>query len=216
MNELVFIKNDDVFTNTFLLSEGLNVDNRSICRLIENHFDDINSFGTRVRFQIRPFMTNGGLQDVKVCDLNEPQATFVITLMKNTKAVVAFKKRLVVEFYKQRGLLQERNAARAEFPALSEAIKLAKPDAQPHHYINEVKMIDAIVIGESIKKFREHNNIPPKESIRLYMTKDQLVILRKLQSADVGLLMVISDYHLRKAALTEYHNKLLAQASLNA
>lgn len=42
-------------------------------------------------FQMLPFETRGGIQKIKMCRLNREQATFVISLMKNTKPVVMFK-----------------------------------------------------------------------------------------------------------------------------
>lgn len=46
--------------------------------------------------------------------LNEQQATFLLTLLKNTPVVVAFKKELVRQFYVMRSLLLERALPRVK------------------------------------------------------------------------------------------------------
>jgi len=47
----------------------------------------------------------------QIYDLNETQATFLITLLRNTETVVAFKLALVQEFYRMRRFLMEKQTA---------------------------------------------------------------------------------------------------------
>ena len=65
----------------------------------------------RVTFEMLPFETNGGTQKIKMCNLNEEQATFVISLMKNTRAVIDFKKELVKQFFQMRKFILEKHSA---------------------------------------------------------------------------------------------------------
>ena len=65
-------------------------------------------------------------------------------------------------------------------------------------------MINRIVIGMTAKKFRELNNIPKGESIRPYLTEEQLNSLEKLQIIDVGLMVVEPDLKKRKLILESY------------
>lgn len=88
---LVFAYKDVPYTDSFMIAKGGNVEHESVIRLITNHIDDLAEFG-RVGFQIVPLQTKGGMQKVKTCRLNKEQATFLITLMKNTKPVVCSKK----------------------------------------------------------------------------------------------------------------------------
>lgn len=48
---------------------------------------------------MRPFETDGGVQTRRIALLNEQQATFLMTLMRNTERVVEFKCALVQAFY---------------------------------------------------------------------------------------------------------------------
>lgn len=60
-------------------------------------------------FQMLPLESG---QKTKVYLLSEPQSTFLISLMKNTRIVVDFKKELVKQFYIMRTLLMENQSLR--------------------------------------------------------------------------------------------------------
>jgi phage regulator Rha-like protein len=74
---------------------------KSVKNLINKYMEDFETFG-RVHFKNATQETNGGRQEVKTFYLNEEQATFLMTLLKNSRIVVNFKLRLVKEFYKMR------------------------------------------------------------------------------------------------------------------
>ena len=163
--ELTFNYKDEAFTDSRILAQGAEVEHRAVIQLITNHLDDVSEFG-RVAFQMIPFETNGGIQKMKVCRLNEQQATFVISLMKNTKPVVAFKKELVKQFYKMERFIKTLVEARKEFPLLTENIKLLHDNPKPYHFSNECDMINRIVTGMSAKQFRQAHGIEKGKSIR--------------------------------------------------
>lgn len=52
----------------------------------------------------------GGATHEKIYFLNEEQATFIITLLRNSKVVVKFKKELVRQFYSMRKFLLEKQS----------------------------------------------------------------------------------------------------------
>lgn len=110
MKELVLLKNDEAFTNSLIIADGAGIEHRALIQLISSHIDDVSEFG-RVTFEMLPFETNGGTQKVKMCNLNEEQATFVISLMKNTRAVIAFKKELVKQFFQMRKFILEKHSS---------------------------------------------------------------------------------------------------------
>lgn len=58
-------------------------------------------------FEMRASKTK---QKEKVYLLNEPQDTFLITLLKNTEAVIKFKLELVKEFYRMRKIIVEKQS----------------------------------------------------------------------------------------------------------
>ena len=106
MKNLTFNYKNQAFTDSTIIAQGAEVEHRAVIQLITNHLDDVSEFG-RVAFQMIPFETNGGIQKMKVCRLNEQQATFVISLMKNTKPVVEFKKELVKQFYEMKQIIEK-------------------------------------------------------------------------------------------------------------
>lgn len=205
--ELTFNYKDEAFTDSRILAQGAGVEHRAVIQLITNHLDDVSEFG-RVAFQMIPFETNGGIQKMKVCRLNEQQATFVISLMKNTKTVVAFKKELVKQFYKMERFIKTLVATRKEFPLLTENIKLLHDNPKPYHFSNECDMINRIVTGMSAKQFRQAHGIEKGKSIRPYLTDEQIQLMETLQKVDVGLLVAVPDYEQRKRHLEWYKLKL--------
>lgn len=108
MNDLVTLKNNDCFTDSKIIADGTGNKHRSIQRLIETHKASLERFG-KVRFEITPSgKTN---QNQNIYQLNEQQATFLITLLRNNEVVVEFKVRLVEEFFKMREFIRERQTA---------------------------------------------------------------------------------------------------------
>ena len=208
--ELTFNYKDEAFTDSTILAKGAGVEHRAVIQLITTHIDDVSEFG-RVTFQMLPFETNGGIQKIKICRLNREQATFVISLMKNTKAVVAFKKELVRQFYQMEKFIKTLVSARKEFPLLTENIKLLYDDPKPYHFSNECDMINRIVIGMSAKQFRLEHGIEKGESIRPYLTEEQINMLELLQKVDVGLLVAFPNYEDRKRHLEWYKSKISTQ-----
>lgn len=109
---LVTIKDGDAVTTTTVIAAGTENEHASVIALVRRYQADFEEFG-RVRFEIEPFETPGGVQSREVALLDEPQATLLLTFMRNTEIVRAFKKKLVREFWE---LVQERNRARSSLP----------------------------------------------------------------------------------------------------
>lgn len=104
MNELVILKGNDVFTDSLVVSEGTGSKHHAVQQLISKYETDFAEFG-KVAFEMRPLVSG---QSAKVFLLNEEQATLLLTYMKNTEKIRAFKKNLVSEFYKMRRFILER------------------------------------------------------------------------------------------------------------
>ena len=110
MNELILLKNNDVFTTSLVIAEGTNVKHKNIKELVSKYENDLKDFG-KVRVLNATLDTNGGVQKISYYLLNEQQATFLMTLLRNTKSVVEFKKELVKQFYQMRQILLEKQTA---------------------------------------------------------------------------------------------------------
>lgn len=203
MNELTFNYKDEAFTDSVILAHGAGIEHRAVVQLITTHLDDVSEFG-KVTFQMLPSPESKTGQKMKICRLNKEQATFVISLMKNTKPVVAFKKELVKQFYAMEQYIKALVSARKEFPLLTENIKLLHENPKPYHFSNECDMLNRLVIGMSAKQFRQAHSIEKSSSIRPYLTDEQIRLLDTLQKADVGLLIAVPDFEQRKQYLRNY------------
>lgn len=106
MNELVYIKRDDAFTDSKVIAEGTGVAHRKLKNTIKKHHKTIEKFG-KLSAPYEAESTGGRREQYYI--LNEPQAAFLITLLKNTDKVVDFKAELVRQFYEMRKLLAERH-----------------------------------------------------------------------------------------------------------
>lgn len=105
MNDLVQIYHDEAMTTSLAIAEGTQVEHKNVLELIRRYMVELSEFGG-VAFQTRPFETSGGVQSMEVAWLNEQQATFLVTLMRNSPIVVQFKKALVKAFFAMRDQLQ--------------------------------------------------------------------------------------------------------------
>lgn len=105
--------------------------------------------------------------------------------------------------------IKELLTAKLEFPELTNAIKNAHEEVQPYHFSNEINMINKIVLGVTAKEFKEQNGIDKSvNSIRPYLTEEQIKGIEALQRFDIGLIEMIEDYQQRKQMLTDYYMKL--------
>lgn len=107
--ELVSIENEVPKTTSLAISDGTGQTHKSVLQLIRTHKSSIEQFGG-VAFEMRPFETVGGVQIKRVAILNEGQATLLMTLLKNSKRVVAFKVSLVKAFLNARDLILGKSA----------------------------------------------------------------------------------------------------------
>ncbi|WP_059036608.1 Rha family transcriptional regulator [Gordonia desulfuricans] len=106
-------------TTSLIVAEGTAVEHRAVLQLIRNNLADFEEFG-RVAFEMRPFATAGGTQHREVAVLNEPQATLLLTYMRNSDIVREFKRNLVRAFFE----LRSRPEPKLEGPELLAAAVL--------------------------------------------------------------------------------------------
>lgn len=119
--------------------------------------------------------------------MNEQQATFVISLMRNTKTVVAFKKELVRQFYAMRQFIFERQSKgwiqtreqgkltrKAETDILSKLVLYAKEQGYNHPdnllYVNYTKLANKIcgISGRDNATIEQLSNLTVAEDIILH------------------------------------------------
>lgn len=134
---------------------------------------------------------------------------FTMLVMGYTgKKAMRFKELYIKRFNEMERFIKTLVSARQEFPLLTENIKLLHENPKPYHFSNECDMINRIVIGMTSKQFREKHGIAKGESIRPFLTAEQVDRLEILQKVDVGLLVAVPDYNQRKNQLEWYYSKL--------
>lgn len=108
MNELVYLKKDDAFTDSMVIANNTDNQHESVIRIITKYLKDFEDYG---RLEFTDFKSGKRGRPTKICYLNEEQATLLITYLENTEVVRAFKKKLVHQFFEMRKFIAERHTS---------------------------------------------------------------------------------------------------------
>lgn len=204
--QLVHRENDKAFTTSLVIAE--NCDNRShkqTIKLIRKHIEFFERLG-KVNFQ-SSLNTQGSATEY--LNLNEDQATFLITLFRNTPTVLEFKCRLVEEF---RNALNEINRLYANPPrpdlitdkrqahnpmmnALIEFRSEQGKETKPVHYMSENKLCNGVVTGNYSRAYEAT------------MTNEQVILLAIVRRRNESYLMAGIGYEERKKKLIAFATK---------
>lgn len=102
---LVLLNGETPYTTSEIIAEGAGMNHRRVRDAIRKYEKELESFGKVGAYQTT--LPSG--QHVPIYRLNEQQAAFMLTLLKNTPVVVEFKKELVRQFYAMRDFIAERD-----------------------------------------------------------------------------------------------------------
>lgn len=207
MNDLVFIdpaKLDATpFTTSKVIAEMTGIEHRKIKIAIRKHQDDIDSFGLSASYRAE---SSGGRPE-EIVKLNEEQATFLMTLLKNTPVVVAFKKELVRQFYAMRKELVARQINRAKMlPArrdMTDAIRDCIPES-PHKamwYRHYTDLTYRVVCGCSAAQMRKQRGAPQNAAAADYLTSEEMEAVRRVSSQISVLIEMGMEYQQIKCFL---------------
>lgn len=125
----------------------------------------------------------------------------------NGEKAIQFKELYINKFNEMERLLTSQKLAKLEFPALTDNIQSMHDPVQSYHFSNESNLINKLVLGMTAKQFREKHNIQDKESIRPYLTEQEISDILELQRIDTGFVLAIPDYYERKKMLETYYFK---------
>lgn len=134
--------------------------------------------------------------------------TFLVMGYRGKKAA-QFKEAYIARFNQMENFIRTLVETRTQFPLLTENIKLLHEKPRPYHFSNECDMLNRLVLGKTAKQFRQERNLEKKESIRPYLTAEQIELLDILQKVDIGLLVSVPDFEQRKRHLEWYLHKTL-------
>jgi phage regulator Rha-like protein len=120
MSEIVLLHHNEPMTTSLAVAAGTDNEHDSVILLVRKYLDDLENFG-KVGFEMAPegisrFEIGNSVVEVKnqrdskgrrteFAFLNEPQATLLITFMRNSDTVRRFKVALVKAFYELRDKL---------------------------------------------------------------------------------------------------------------
>lgn len=208
MNEIVFLSPNDKepFTTSEVIAERTEMNYRSVQRLIEKHLPELNVFG-RVRFEITPLKTKGGMQNKKIYRLNEQQSTLLVTFMRNNEAVTAFKVELVRQFYAMREELRAVRAAKETRKPIRKSLTDAiqeLPDS-PHKQFKYSQYTDLAyktALGKTAKQIRQERGAGKKANASNFLTSNEIDSVSKNESNIAVLLGLGLDYKEIKDIMT--------------
>lgn len=128
--------------------------------------------------------------------------TFLVMGYRGKRAA-AFKESYIQRFNDMERFIKNMLAARAEFPAFTDAVMNAHEEPKFYHFSNEADMINKIVLGMSAKKYRELHGLEKGISIRPYLSDAEAEAVLALQRADIGLLEVVPEFERRRKVLAK-------------
>jgi phage regulator Rha-like protein len=108
LEPLVSVIGGEPLASSLVIARGMKAKHKNVLELIRKHAASLEQFGPlafETRVAKRP---QGGGAPTEYAMLNEQQAALLISLMRNSEEVVAFKVRLIREFYRMRDALNQR------------------------------------------------------------------------------------------------------------
>ena len=210
MNDLVFLapNTQEPFTTSDVIAEHAGVRHHAVQQMIQKHESDFRTFGV-IAFQMRkpPSGSKGGRPET-IYHLNEQQATLLMTYLKNTAQVRAFKKELVRQFYAMRFELYKVQAAKMERrpvrASMTDAIK-ALPDS-PHKamkYGQYTNLAYLLALGKTASQVRRERGAKKRANASDYLTAEEISLVAEIENK-IGVLIGIGmNYQEVKASLME-------------
>lgn len=145
MNQLIHLSADgQPMTTSLILAEGAGHPHKNVISLCRKYRGQLAELG-RVEFKILPFETSGGTQTREVAELNERQATFILTCLRNNEKILAFKIALVKAFYEMAEKLRK---PAFELPDFTDPAAAAEAWAMQ---FRERKALEAQVVADAPK-----------------------------------------------------------------
>lgn len=206
MNKLVFIQGDlksEPFTTSDVVAEYTGNSYRSIQRTIEKHLHRLETLGV-MRFEITlPLKGSKGGRPKKVYQLNEPQATLLITFLKNTDIVADFKTELVRQFYIMRAELMKRRIYREQLKPIRREMTdvIQEVDESKWAYKKYTDLSYKVSLGKNASQIRKDRGADKKAKAIDYLTSEEISMVSKSQNQISVLLELGMDYEQVKMML---------------
>ena len=207
MTNIVFLapNTKEPFTTSDVIAEFAGIQHHTVTRLIQQHEADFKEFGS-LRFEIEVRKRKVGATTAKHYQLNEEQATLLMTYLKNTEQVRAFKKELVRQFYAMRFELYKTQTAKAERKpvraSMTDAIK-ALSDS-PHKAFKYGQFTDLaykLALGKTARQLRKERGAVKTATASDYMTAEEIALVSESENKIAVLIGIGMSYQEVKAHL---------------
>ena len=108
-NSLVFLSSNNLpLTTTVIIADSLNKRHTDVLALTHKYEPELRNFGSvPFKTELKKAGIHGAQQEAEYAYLNEQQATLLISMMRNSPKVIAFKIALVKAFYEMRQALAQ-------------------------------------------------------------------------------------------------------------
>lgn len=203
MEELVFLHSqyikEEPYTTDEVIAKYSQIKRESVSKLIKKYQKDLEEFG-KVGFEIRA-MESG--QKAKFYQLNEEQATLLITYLDNTEPVRRFKKALVRQFYDMKNELYARRMERQKEKSVRKSMTdvIKELELSPHYYKHYTDLVYKTALGFNAKQLREAREVSKKSTILDFLTSEEIEAVNKREQQVATLLTLKMDYDTIKSIL---------------
>lgn len=213
-------KKDKIWASSLEVAQYFGKEHSKVLRNIDKYLDSESEKTrefTQANFDRSYYKDNSGKRN-RYFKMTRDGFTFLTMSFTGTKAE-EFKILYIKEFNKMEQTLMHLQTCRFDFPNMTKALKdyremIGKSDTKFYHYTNEVDLLYLLVIGCKSGHFKKANGIPKGESLRPYLTQEQVMEIEYLQRLNTGLIFG-NDYETRKEvlakALEQYRAKKLTE-----
>ena len=194
------------YTTSEIIAAGTGMNHRRVRDAIRKYQKELKSFGKVGAYQTTfPGSRTG--QTIPGYILNEQQATFLLTLLKNTPVVVEFKKELVQQFFVMRDELARRRELRAAGKPIRRGLTDALRDSgevermEGHAYGTYTNLALRLTTGKNARQLREERGASRNALAVDILTAEELKVYQQKEAAIAVLLDAGLCYGAIKAIL---------------
>ena len=191
------------YTTSEIIAEGTGIEHRKLRDTIREYKTELETFGLSASYQAE---SSGGRPATGYI-LNEQQSTFLLTLLKNTPVVVAFKKELVRQFF----IMRDELARRRELRVIGKPIRRSLTDAlrdsgevermHGHAYSAFTDLALKLATGQIARQLRRERGADKAARAVDILTAEEMEAYQRKEAAIAVLLDAGLTYDSIKAAL---------------
>lgn len=203
---LVFLEagEEEPFTTDEIIASCAQVQRKVVSNLIRRYKADLENFGV-LRFKnAKPTAGSEGGRPQKLYHLNEQQATLLITYLRNTEPVKAFKKALVHEFYAMREEIARFKTLRTEGKpqrrSLTDMIR-DNPNRGKWDYKLYTDLAYKAALGKTAAQIKKDRAPDSARRTLDLLTADELAAYQKQEAAIAVLYAAGIEYAAMKAVI---------------